>query len=67
MRNATNGVQKQGFTVALCAFTNGVKLPALIVSKEREELGQWVQAAINCPWNVRVTATTNGWMTCIKV
>ena len=41
-----------------------MKLPALIIFKERGgKLGEQVTASIKCPYNVKVKATTNGWMT----
>ena len=61
---ATTGAQKRGFTVALCPCADGRKLPAMIIFKERNgQLGKRVRASLQCPDNVRVTATTNGWMT----
>ena len=32
---ATSGVEKKGFTVALCISTSGKKLPAFLISKEQ--------------------------------
>ena len=48
----------------MCAFANGKKLPALVIFKEKGgELGKRVRSAIQCPENIKVTGTTNGWMT----
>ena len=64
IRIATTGGEKRGFTVSLCACADGRKLPALIIFKERNGvLGRRVRAALRYPDNVRVTASTNGWMT----
>ena len=64
VRIATTRAQKRGFTVALCACADGRKLPAMIIFKERNrQLGKSVRASLQYPDNVRVTATTNGWMT----
>ena len=64
IRIASTGGQKRAFTITLCIFAKGKKLPALIIFKERNgELGQRVRAATKCPENVRITASTNGWMT----
>ena len=61
---ATTVGQKRGFTVALCACADGIKLPALIIFKERNGvLGPRVRASLQYPDNNRVTASTNGWMT----
>ena len=68
VRIATTGGQKGGFTIALCAFADAMKLPALIIFKERGgKLGEQVRTAIKCPDNVKITATTNGWMTTEKL
>lgn len=64
VRVKTSGCTKRGFTVALCCSSAGMKMPALVIFKEpRGVLGPRVQAQIHPPPNVRVTATTNGWMT----
>ena len=64
VRIATSGVQKKGFTVALCASAAGEKLPAYIIFKERGgKLGPRVKAALTFPGNVKVSASANGWMT----
>ena len=64
VRIATSGVQKKGFTVALCASADGEKLPAYIIFKERGgKLGPRVKAALTFPGNVKVSASANGWMT----
>ena len=64
VRIASSGVQKKGFTVALCASASGEKLPAYVVFKERGgQLGPRVKAALVTPNNVRVSASLNGWMT----
>ena len=64
VRIATSGVQKKGFTVALCASAAGEKLPAYIIFKERGgKLGPRVKAALTSPENVKVSASTNGRMT----
>ena len=60
----TTCAKKKGFTVALAATASGTKLPAVIIFKERGgSLGVSVQRSICIPSNVRVRATTNGWMT----
>ena len=64
VRIAASGVQKKGFIVALCASAAGEKLPAYIIFKERGgKLGPRVTAALTFPDNVKVSASTNGWMT----
>ena len=65
---ATTGGQKGGFTIALCAFADAMKLPALIIFKERGgKLAELFRTAIKCPDNIKITDTTNGWMTTEKL
>ena len=55
---------EKGFTVALAATADGQKLPAAITFKERGGvLGVRVKSKLKVPTNVRVRASTNGWMT----
>lgn len=64
IRITTTKSTKKGFTVALAANGAGEKLPALIIFKEKGgKLGPRVSKSLSFPANVRVTATTNGWMT----
>ena len=65
VRIATTGGSKKGFTVALAAMANGTKLPAYIVFKEGQKacIPPRVFAALRIPCNVRISATSNGWMT----
>ena len=64
VRVKTTGAQKKGFTVALAATASGGKLPAYIIFKEQGGvLCVRVKRALTFPSNVRVRATTNGWMT----
>ena len=59
---------KRGFRVALCAFADEMTLPVLIIFKERGgKFLDRVRAAIKCPEMLKVTATTNGWMTMEKL
>ena len=54
---------KRGFTVALCARASGHKMPAFCILKEQSgRIPQKVMAKLIVPKNVRLTATTNGWM-----
>lgn len=54
--------QRKRFTVSLYACSNGRKLPAYIVFKERNgQLGPCVLRQSNIPNDDRITAT-NGWM-----
>ena len=64
IRIKTTKAEKKGFTVALAATAAGAKLPAVIIFKERNEiLGERIKKKLNIPSNVRVQASTNGWMT----
>lgn len=64
IRIKTTRAEKKGFTIALAATASGRKLPAVIVFKERGgSLGECVKRKLSIPSNVRVRATTNGWMT----
>ena len=64
IRIKTTRAEKKGFTVALAATASGKKLPAVIVFKERGgSLGVRVRRSLRIPPNVRVRASTNGWMT----
>ena len=64
IRIKTTRAEKKGFTVALAATATGRKLPAVIVFKERGgSLGERIRRSLHIPSNVRVRATTNGWMT----
>ena len=50
--------------MALCAFADGSKLPAMIIFKLKNgELGPRVKANLSIPENVIVVVTKNGWMT----
>ena len=56
--------EKKAFTVALAATASGKKLPAVIMFKEHGgSLGVRVRRSLRIPPNVRVRASTNGWMT----
>ena len=62
VRIKTTRAEKKGFTVALAAAADGKKLPAVIIFKEKGgALG--VKSKLKVPANVRVRASTNGWMT----
>ena len=64
IRIATTGAEKKGFTVALCAYADGTKLPAMMILKEKNGvLGPRVKANLRLPTNVVVAASPNGWMT----
>ena len=64
VRIKTTRAEKKGFTVALAATADGRKLPAVIIFKERGgALGVRVKSKLKIPANVRVRASTNGWMT----
>ena len=64
VRKKTTRAEKKGFTVALAVTAAGEKLPAVVVFKERGGvLGERVRRSFHVPANVRVRATTNGWMT----
>ena len=64
IRIKTTRAEKKGFTVALAATASGKKLPAMIIFKERGgSLGVRVWRSLRIPPNVRVRASTNGWMT----
>ena len=64
MRISSSGGAKRGFTVALCALASGFKKPAYICLKERNGIiPPRVLQALRIPDNVKVTASTNGWMT----
>lgn len=64
IRIMTTKATKKGFTVALAANGAGEKLPALIVFKEKGgKLGPRVSQSLEYPPNVKVMASTNGWMT----
>ena len=64
IRRKTTKADKKGFTVALAATASGEKLPAVILFKERAGvLGKRVKSKLTVPNNVRVRASTNGWMT----
>ena len=64
VRIKTTRAEKKGFTVALAATAAGENLPAVVVFKERGGvLGERVRWSLHVPANVRVRATTNGWMT----
>ena len=64
IRGKTTKAEKKGFTVALAATASGVKLPSVIIFKEKNGvLGKQAKAKPTIPDNVRVQATTNGWMT----
>eukprot|EP00731_Ephydatia_muelleri_P018609 Em0011g649a len=64
IRIANTKAAKKGFTVALAAYGCGVKLPALIIFKEKGgKLGPRVSKSLTIPSNVRVMASANGWMT----
>lgn len=64
IRIVSTKATKKGFTVALCANGAGEKVPAVIIFKENGgKLGPRVREKINCPPNVLVMASTNGWMT----
>ena len=64
IRIKTTQAEKKGFTIALAAMAGGEKLPAVIIFKERGgSLGERVRRSLQIPANVRVRATTNGWMT----
>ena len=69
VRIATTGGSKKGFTVSLAAMANGQKLPSFIVFKEgrKASIPPRVFAALRIPHNVRITATSNGWMTGDKI
>lgn len=60
----TTHAEKKGFTAALAATASGKKLPAVIVLKEHGgSLGEHVRLIFRIPPNIRVRASTNGWMT----
>ena len=64
IRIKTTRAEKKGFTVALAATAAGDKLPAVIIFEERGGvLGKRVASKLSIPSNVRVRATSNGWMT----
>ena len=64
VRIKTSRAEKKGFTVALASTAAGDKLPAFLIFKERSgQLGQRVRRNLIYPGNVRVFASTNGWMT----
>ena len=64
VRIKTTRAEKKGFTVALAATADGQKLPAVIIFKEKGgTLGVRVKSKLKVPANVRVRASTNGWMT----
>ena len=64
IRIKTTCAKKKGFTVALAATASGKKVPAVIVFKEhRGSLGVRVWRSLHIPPNIRVRASTNGWMT----
>ena len=64
IRIKTTRAEKKGFTVTLAATASGKKLPAVIVFNEHGgSLGVRVRRSLRIPPNVRVRATTNGWMT----
>ena len=64
VRITSTKATKKGFTVALCANGAGDKLAALIIFKEKGgKLGPRVSKDLTFPPNVKVTASTNGWMT----
>ena len=64
IRIKTTRAEKKGFTVALAATASGKKFPAVIMFKERGgSLGVHVRRSVCIPPNVRVRASTNGWMT----
>ena len=64
IRIKTTKAEKKGFTVALAATASGQKLPAVIIFKERNGiLGERIKKGLSIPSNVRVQASTNGWMT----
>ena len=61
VRIKTTRAEKKGFTVALAATADGRKLPAVLIFKERG--GALGVRVLKIPANVRVRASTNGWMT----
>jgi hypothetical protein len=64
IRITNTGGVKRGFTVALCASAAGVKLPAMIIFKERSGVVPLcVLTHMRIPINIRVRATVKGWMT----
>lgn len=64
IRITSTKAKKKGYTVALAARGSGEKFPALIVFKERGgQLGPRVRKSLVEHSNVRVSASTNGWMT----
>lgn len=64
IRVVSTKATKKGFTVALAAKGCGEKLPALVIFKERGgQLDPRVKQSLVIPTNVKVTASTNGWMT----
>ena len=68
VRIASSGVEKKGFTVALCISAIGEKLPAYVIFKERGgKLGPRVSRSLVSPANIRIAASENGWMTRVEL
>jgi transposase-like protein len=64
IRIKTTGNTKKGATVALCCSATGIKLPALLIFKEKGGVfGRHVAAGLQEAHNVRIQASKNGWMT----
>ena len=64
IRISSSGGSKRGFTVALAALANGQKLPAYVVFREPTgRIPPRVFGELLIPANIRLTCTTNGWMT----